>query len=303
MGEGKLGRRELLLTAAGMVGGQAVLGNGLPGLRAASARQGNRLTIQEVIDRIVRDSAGSPLDASVDTVKVGDTSQPIKGITTTFMATREVLEATVAKGANLILTHEPTFYNHRDEREGLLDDPVYTSKLEYLESHKLVVWRFHDYIHMLRPDPMANGLAGDIGLQGKALNEEASHWEIAPIELQALALQCKKNLGLPSVRVVGDPAMKCRRIGLLPGAWGAEFHLKMLKSGSIDTLIIGEANEWETPEYVRDSSRLEHPFGLIVLGHQPSEEIGMQWLVQWLRPRFPDVPVEHISAKSPFLEL
>ena len=85
-------------------------------------------TIQEVIDAIIKEIPGGPLEDTVDTVKIGDSSQSVRGIVTTFLATHEVIERAVELGANLIITHEPTFYGHRDETDWLEDDPVYEAK-------------------------------------------------------------------------------------------------------------------------------------------------------------------------------
>lgn len=67
------------------------------------------LAIQQVIDTIIAAIPGGRKQETVDTVKTGDPAQPVKGIVTTFLATQEVIERTIALGANLIITHEPTF--------------------------------------------------------------------------------------------------------------------------------------------------------------------------------------------------
>jgi hypothetical protein len=42
---------------------------------------------------------------------------------------------------------------------------------------------------------------------------------------------------------------------------------------------------------------------LIILGHTPSEQAGMQWFGEWLRPLVNRVPVEYIPAQEPFWAL
>jgi hypothetical protein len=39
--------------------------------------------------------------------------------------------------------------------------------------------------------------------------------------------------------------------------------------------------------------------GLVVLGHEKSEEPGMHYLVQWLRSRLPGLPITHVPAGDP----
>jgi hypothetical protein len=66
-------------------------------------------TVGQVIDLIIQKCAGKALLQTVDTLKMGDLSWKVKGIATTFMATREVIEKTIQRGYNLIITHEPIF--------------------------------------------------------------------------------------------------------------------------------------------------------------------------------------------------
>ena len=62
-----------------------------------------------------------------------------------MMATLDVLERAAASHKNLIITHEPTFYNHLDTTDNLKaqNDPVLAAKQEFIAKHDLVIWRFH----------------------------------------------------------------------------------------------------------------------------------------------------------------
>ena len=61
-------------------------------------------------------------------------------------------------GANFIIAHEPTFYNHADDTSWLQDDDVYQYKANLLKQHNMAVWRNHDYIHSLVPDGVTMGV-------------------------------------------------------------------------------------------------------------------------------------------------
>jgi len=94
----------------------------------------NAITIQSAIDIIMSQIPGVKKGMpTVDTIKIGDAAQEVKGIVTTFMATVEVIEKTIELGANFIVTHEPTFYNHLDQTDWLEKDKVYQYKKELLE--------------------------------------------------------------------------------------------------------------------------------------------------------------------------
>jgi len=257
-------------------------------------------TIQDVIDVILQTVPGAPFEDTVDTFKAGDPGQEITGIVTTFLASYKVIQRAVELDANLIITHEPTYYNHLDQVNWLEGDPVYEAKRRLLERNHIVVWRFHDYWHCHRPDGILTGMIKELGWEEHAGAENALVYSIPPVPLQELAAFLKETLDIGTVRVVGDLGMMCRRVGLLLGAIGGRAQIKLLGQAEVDVLVCGEISEWETSEYVRDAVALGKDKALIVLGHANSEEPGMRWLVEWLRLRVPDVSVTHVPVGDPF---
>ena len=90
------------------------------------------LTAAQTIQRI-QQHYSVPLPAStVDTIKAGDPATPVTGIATTFLDTMDVLREAARHGANLVITHEPTFYNHLDDKAFFADDPVYRAPLAFI---------------------------------------------------------------------------------------------------------------------------------------------------------------------------
>jgi hypothetical protein len=96
-------------------------------LASGALAQGQHLTAREVVARI-QQQVGVPWQSdTVDTFKAGNPDSPVSGIAVTMMATLDVLQRAAAAGDNLIITHEPTFFDHLDisdqlpEKEG---DPV-----------------------------------------------------------------------------------------------------------------------------------------------------------------------------------
>src|SRR5215468_6753461 len=108
-------------------------------------------TIQNVIDVIIASVPGAPRADSVDVLKCGDPAQEATGIVTTFTASIPVLRKAVELGANLVITHEPTFYEHREQTEWMAGDPILQAKRAFIAQHNLAIWRFHDYWHMHEP--------------------------------------------------------------------------------------------------------------------------------------------------------
>lgn len=272
---------------------------GLSALPLSSGCQPSNLSIQEVIDQIIAQIPGGKKAQTVDTVKTGNPADQVKGIVTTFLATVDVIRQAAEKGANLIITHEPTFYNHTDEVDWLANDSVYAYKKSLIDEHGIVIWRFHDYWHTYRPDGILHGLLQDLGWQEYLDNTRENICVIPPNNLEQLATFFKQKLGLKRTFFIGNADMSCSNIAMLPGAWGSRPHIDYLQK-DIEVLVIGEVNEWETVEYVRDAAAAGMQKGLIILGHAESEEPGMRYAQEWLSQLVPGVPVYHVPALDPF---
>jgi putative NIF3 family GTP cyclohydrolase 1 type 2 len=254
------------------------------------------LTIEQVMGLILKNVPGAPFPNTVDTIKAGNPKQKVKGIITTMFATADVMEQAAKRGANFIIAHEPTFYSHTDATDWLVEDRVYRYKNELLEKHGLVVWRFHDYMHALRPDGVQLGVLQAMGWEAY-YNAAKPHLLTLPqTPLQNIVTLVKSRLRIPHVKIVGDLKDTCSRVVLIPGAAGGRMQMQALMQEQPDLLIVGEINEWETSEYVRDLRHAGVRTSLIVLGHIQSEEPGMEWLAQWLRPQLPGIGVHHIPT-------
>lgn len=77
------------------------------------------ITVGQVIDKFISEVPGGKLKQTVDTLKSGSLDMKVTGIVTTMFATVEVIQKTIALGANFIIAHEPTFYSHQDSTDWL----------------------------------------------------------------------------------------------------------------------------------------------------------------------------------------
>lgn len=293
-------RREFIMTGAKVVGGASLLS--VPGLSMAinNPHRSSSLTVQEVINIILSAIPGAPFPKTVDTIKSGNPSQPVTGIVTTMFATNKVIEQTINLGANFIIAHEPTFYNHLDDVVWLAGDEVYQNKKNLLEKNKIVVWRFHDGIHEHKPDGILIGVLEALGWQKYYDADNPDITALPTITLGDIINHLKDKLGIQHLKVIGDLSQKCSRIALVPGASGGMSQIGILQKEKPDLLICGEINEWETAEYVRDMRQMGSQTSLIVTGHSVSEEPGLEWLANWLQPQIPGIKIKHISSYDPF---
>jgi putative NIF3 family GTP cyclohydrolase 1 type 2 len=257
------------------------------------------ITAADAIQRITRHYASLPPN-TVDTVKAGDSSVVVSGIVTTFLDTMEVLREANRRGANLVITHEPTFYNHLDATEFFANDPVYREKLAFIEQHHMVVFRLHDVVHLVAPDRIATGLIEELGWQQyKSAATDPYRFTIPKTTLLDLSRELSKRLDARTLRVVGNPNLEVTKTAILPGASGLQKQVRALRLDDVEVLLVGESAEWEAVEYVRDASLQGRHKALILMGHQVSEEAGMKVVAEDLRALFPNLVVIHIPAGQP----
>ena len=258
------------------------------------------LTAAQVIDRI-KSQAGVPWrEQTVDRIIAGESETPVTGIATTMMATLDVIERAAGAGRNLVITHEPTFYSHEDAVDRLKDDPTYQYKSGFIAKNKVVVFRFHDHWHAHRPDGIATGMARELGWEKHADAQNPRRFVFPATPLARFAKDIETRLKIRAMRVVGDPALPVARVA---ANWGyaSQFPgIPQLARSDVDVLIVGEAREWEVVEYAADTVTAGNKKALIVLGHIVSEQAGMKYCAEWLKPLVPEVPVEFVAAAEPF---
>ena len=259
-----------------------------------------QLTAAQAIARIQQAIPAKPPADTVDTIKAGDPATIVTGVVTCFTDNMDVLRRAVALHANLIVSHEPTFYNHRDETTLFVNDPVYKEKLAYIQEHHLVVWRFHDQWHRRMPEPMTEAFAERVGWQKYQRANDPFSFTIPPTTLNQLAQDLQQKLDARIVRVIGDPNLRVTGVAYRPGASGEAAQIQALEHDDVQVLVAGESSEWEAVMYTQDAEQQHRPKALILLGHSTSETDGMQPAATWLRTLFPGIPVEYINSGEPY---
>jgi len=253
-------------------------------------------TASSVIETIIKQTGSQPVPNTVDVIKAGDPQTPVKGIVTTMFATMEVLKKAVTMNCNLIIAHEPVFYNHRDETAQFKNDPVFLEKKKFIDDNKLVIWRFHDYIHRIQPDAIDYGMALKLGWLKYTDGKEVARFILPETILKHLVQTLKEVFPLNTFNVIGNPEMKLTRVAFSAGAPGSSAHFKLLEDNNVDVVIAGEVPQWETYEYVRDAVTQGRKKAIIFLGHVTSEEPGMEYCAQWLKGFIKGIPVNFVES-------
>jgi len=259
------------------------------------------MTAGEIVDRIKKNLGVAWRDTTYrDTFKSGGPDTSVTGIATTVFVSLDMLQRAVAAGLNMIVPHEDTFWNDRDDISSVSADALYKQKVEFLTRHHVAIFRMHDHMHAQRPDFTYVGSARELGLDAKYETAPGSHrFTLPETTLGELAADVQKRVGARALRVVGDPNARVRRVQL-----GVGYATPPVNDPEIDVVISGELQEidgaFDSPEYVLDAAAVGVPKGWIMLGHAVSEEAGMLEMAQWIKSLVPEVPVQLVKAGEPF---
>jgi putative NIF3 family GTP cyclohydrolase 1 type 2 len=262
-------------------------------------------TAADITSRIMQHSGVTLPNPTVDTFKAGNPKTQVRRIAVTMMATLDVLKRAAANGDDFVITHEPTFYSHRDTL-GVLEqeaDPVLAEKQKFIAEHGLVIWRFHDTPHRMQPEMITKGVIHALGWESKQDGPGGQLFDLTPVKLGKLASNISAKLGAHATRIIGNPDALVSRVGMTEGFPGFAANRHVFQSGRIDVLVIGEDHEWETIEYANDAINAGQLKGIIVLGHIPSEQAGMEEVTRWLKTFITEVPIEFIPSPDPFRPL
>ena len=262
------------------------------------------LTAGDVLERM-KDHVGVPwlsdtMKTTVDNLLGGDPSTPVRGVATTTMATIDVMRTAVAKGLNMIVSHETPFYLHLDKTDDLKDDPVLGFKLDYMRKNDMVVLHWHDHWHRRTPDGSAYGMMKEVGWEKYSDSPDKKHFTVPPQPLVQFAKGLEQKLQLHSVRVIGKPELQVNKIYANWGYTKRELLISILNRSDVDTLVTGESVEWEGIPYVQDMAAMGQKKALVLLGHVNSENGGMRYCAEWLRGFVHEVPIGFVPAPEPF---
>lgn len=259
------------------------------------------LTAGDVVARI-KANLGFPWMTRTyrDTYKFGGPETVVHGIATTMFDSYSAIRRAVESGCNMMVPHEDTYWNDRDDVSIVSGDPAYKLKVDYMREHNVVVFRMHDHMHAHKPDWIYVGLARALGLKSEwETAPQSHHFNLPETTLGEMAATFQKRLDVKAMRVVGDPNAKVSRLHL-----GVGYATPSIDDPDVDVVVSGEQQEsdglLDGPAYVLDAMTLGIPKGWIMLGHNVSEEPGMWEMANWIRSFTPEAPVRFVRSGEPF---
>jgi len=241
----------------------------------------------------------SPGFGSEEGFRFGNPNIEVKGILVSWMATAEAIEKAVDEDCNFMVVHEDLFYPYgfqRDESfEKCLTWSVNYRRLRVLSEHGITVFRAHGTLDRLC---VLDAFAEALGLPEPSVREGYIRiYDVSEVTAEELALNVKERLNLKSVRFVGDPHRKIRRVGLPWGGLGLSLNIGFVEDllrHSPDVLIAGETDEYAM-YYALDAD-----VGVIETGHSVSENIGLRKFAEILKQHYPEAKIVFFECEKPW---
>lgn len=235
------------------------------------------------------------IEDTCDTCKAGNPDNEVTKVAVSMFATPDTVRQARDFGAQLFITHEPTYHNHMDHHS---NDPIECEKRRLLEESGMAIYRYHDHPHCADPDMISTGMLRAMGLE--CVEEPTDVFDLlrlhfnTPVTPRQLAGLLEDRLGIAHIRIAGSADMPCNELSCMFGTPGGVF--EELRNTACQILLTGEICEWALGEYARDAAQLGHKKAILVLGHIGSERDGMKYIAEVLNRRHPELEVKYIEC-------
>ncbi|HTR25825.1 MAG TPA: Nif3-like dinuclear metal center hexameric protein [Terriglobales bacterium] len=285
------------------------------------------ISAQQLLERIQK-HVGVPwqsqrADGFSDGVLQGNAETIVTGIVTTFTPTLEVLRKAVASGKNTVICREAPFYS-RGERAPLFwrngpappkelvdNDTVCRAKQEFIAQNNVVILRLCENWDARENDGQLRGLARAFGWEQFHVSSKKGSPEYHPhnvyfslpnTSLNSLAQSVREKSKIQCPRVIGDSSSSVQKVALTHGVLLVAEAERILRE-PVDVVVAGDAVEWEAAPYFQDLVTAKKAKGLVLIGHEASEEPGSGVMAEWLKSFISEAPIEWIPAGEPFWRL
>ncbi len=229
-------------------------------------------------------------EPSVDKIIAGDPDTKINKIGTAWMPYWKTLKVARAKGVNVMVVHEPTFYTHRDLEEtrgDYLNAPTHAKELyleqvaakkQWIEENEMVVIRCHDVLDKIGEYGIPFAFGRALGFEDSDLIKSRTYYNVYGIETQpaievARQIASKlKSVGQPGLAFYGDENYPVKSVGLGTGCICDPMQFMDLEM-DMAIAIDDSVSTWKQTTFAEDSGR-----PLVVVNHGTTEEFGMKEL-------------------------
>ena len=247
----------------------------------------------------------------------GNTQSQVTGIVVCYAPTVDILRRAVAEKRNFIISREHPFYLHGGLNyayttggleAALKDDPVILAKRQFINSNKLMLYRYGAAWDNFRPHAHSAALARALGLTPRQLEidnrERGVLCDVPRTTLAALARTAAARIHANSCRTLGDPSTSVTRVAVLAGETDPKEALSQLLSDrSIDGLIAGGGGVVDEVDgaisWFQDLMATGRRIAALIVGYGPSQDPGCEDLARFVKTVFSELTVDWWSVQDP----
>jgi len=233
---------------------------------------------------------------TVDTFKAGDPDTEIRGIAVAWMAYTWALKRARDLECNVFITHEPTFYSHRDEDPRFDRFEAVLQKRRWIEENGMVVLRCHDLWDQFPDIGIPDAWAKMLGFSPTKRLGGSGYYRVFDVTghtamtLAEIVARKIRPYGQTAVQIVGPPSKPVTRVAIGTGAITPLTHF--LEEYGVDVAICTD----DGFSYWRDGAlAIDLDVPVIIVNHAVAELYGMRLLADYLNDALPAIPVRYIT--------
>jgi len=243
---------------------------------------------REIVEHFLSLADWVDRENTVDGVILGDPQKEVSSVLVTWISSLAAVREAVRRGVDALITHEPTFWKHRNEHENMDASDLARSKRRTIEEAGLVVIRNHDAWDRMPEVGIPWAWAAFLGFEGPpaavGANGYQHRYDIEAVPLEVFARRVAERtarLGEPHVQVVGDPEQTVSKIGVGTGCCCS---IPAFQEIGCDLSIVCDDGSvyWSGIRQAADGGH-----AVIRVNHGTSEEPGMRTLTDYLNEHLP----------------
>jgi putative NIF3 family GTP cyclohydrolase 1 type 2 len=256
------------------------------------------MKVSDILQHFLDRSDWVDPENTVDRVIIGDPDKDVDRCLVTWMPNLIALRYAAELNYDLIICHEPTFWNHLDDIPQA--SPRTTEKVTFIQETGLTILRNHDCWDRWPDIGIPWAWAQFLGIQGSPVQfgqDGYQHrYDIEPNALSVLArkisTKCAK-IGEPQVQVTGNLDQSVSKIGI---GTGCACDIDTFMQMGCDCSIVCDDGSiyWCNIQMAED---LSHP--VIRVNHGTSEEPGMITLTEYINSNL-GIKAEYFPHGSTF---
>jgi putative NIF3 family GTP cyclohydrolase 1 type 2 len=237
---------------------------------------------------------------SVDTFKSGDPSKELTGIAVAWMSYTEAIQRALDLNCNLLITHEPTFYDHWDKDESAFRFTGAQKKKELVEKSGITILRCHDLWDQISQIGVPDSWGDSLGF-GKAVSGEGYFrvYDGGGLTVRGIATQIaaavKKN-GQENIQLIGPADQIVQRFVIGTGAITPL--TEMMDTYPEAQMFVCSDDGFV---YWHDGAMaIDFNIPVVIVNHPVTEFDGIKSLYVYLKNQFPQLPVHYLDQSCMF---